>query len=73
MKSFARYAVLAWVSVMVLLCGAGGARAQTPAPAAPRAAAQKPDDAPSVGHPFHNFRTSLPTQQQLAVHPLVNL
>ncbi len=48
MKSFARYAFLAWVSVMVLLCGADGARAQTPAPAAPPAAAPRPDDTPSI-------------------------
>lgn len=47
MKSFARYAVLSWVSVMVLLCGTDVARAQTPAPAAPPAAA-RPDDAPSI-------------------------
>lgn len=46
MKAFARYAVLVWVSVVVLLCVAGGARAETPAPAAPPAAAPRPDDAP---------------------------
>ncbi len=33
---------------MVLLCGADSARAQTPAPVAPPAAAPKPDDTPSI-------------------------
>ena len=76
MKSFARYAVVAWVSVMVLLCGADGARAQTPALAAPPVSAPMPDDTPSIvdcdGKSFHNSSTDLEKRQQIAVHALVN-